>query len=42
MRGSVESPFEAQLRETVVMELNTCAVQTHNSQRLSVDIITKV
>ena len=23
MRGSVESPFEAQLQETVAMELNT-------------------
>ena len=25
MRGSVESPFEAQLQETVAMELNTGA-----------------
>ena len=26
MRGSVESPFEAQLQETVAMELNTGVV----------------
>ena len=27
MRGSVESPFEAQLQETVAMELNTGAMK---------------
>ena len=39
MRGSVESPFEAQLHETVVIGLNTGVMQYTKKERHIVCIL---